>query len=144
MAPDRLYYHLAQLEQAGLIEIVEYRRLPGGKVERVYRPTPIEPPSDEVTPFELSDFLGAALEVTRADITAACVAREAGERREIMLTRATIRLSEVELVTLREHLLDLVRLAQEKPDDEGVWTRVVVALVDLQERDQPASKGDFA
>lgn len=144
MAPDRLYYHLAQLEQAGLIEIVEYRRLLGGKVERVYRPMPIEPPGDEVTPLELSDFLGATLEATRADITAACVAKEAGERREIMLTRTTIRLSEAALVTLRERLLDLVRLAQEKPDDEGVWTRVVVTLVDLQDRDQPTSKGDSA
>ena len=35
LPPDRLYYHLAQLEQAGLIEIAEYRRLQGGKVERV-------------------------------------------------------------------------------------------------------------
>ena len=25
---DRLYYHLGQLEQAGLIEVAEYRRLP--------------------------------------------------------------------------------------------------------------------
>ena len=85
MAPDRLYYHLAQLEEAGLIEIAEYRRLPGGKVERVYRPTPVEPPGDEATPLEFADFLGAMLETTRADITAASVAKEAGERREILL-----------------------------------------------------------
>src|SRR5215472_12064875 len=64
LPPDRLYYHLAQLEQAELIEIAEYRRLPGGKVERVYRPTPVEPPGDEATPRELADFLGAALEAT--------------------------------------------------------------------------------
>src|SRR5262252_9305873 len=62
IAPDRLYYHLAQLEQAGLIEIAEYRRLPRGKVERVYRPTPIEPPDDEATPVEYAEFLGAMLE----------------------------------------------------------------------------------
>jgi DNA-binding transcriptional ArsR family regulator len=144
LPPDRLYYHLAQLEQAGLIEIAEYRRLPGGKVERVYRPTPVEPPGDEATPLEIADFLGAMLEATRADITAASLAKEAGERRDITLTRTTVRLSEAELVTLRERLLELVRLAQDKPNDEGVWTRVVVTLVDLQDRGQKTSKGDPA
>jgi DNA-binding transcriptional ArsR family regulator len=142
LPPDRVYYHLAQLEEARLIEIAEYRRLPGGKVERVYRATPIEPPGDEATALEVADFLGAALEATRADISAASVAKEAGERREISLTRTTLRLSEAELVALREHLLELVRQAQEKPGDEGVWTRVVVTLVDLQDRDQPTSRGD--
>ena len=140
LPPDRLYYHLAQLEQAGLIEIAEYRRLPGGKVERVYRPTPVEPPGDEATPLEYAEFLGAMLEATRADITAASVAKEAGQRRELTLTRATVRLSEADLVTLRERLLELVRLAQDKPDDEGIWTRVVVTFVDLQDRGQPTSK----
>jgi DNA-binding transcriptional ArsR family regulator len=142
LPPDRLYYHLAQLEQARLIEIAEYRRLPGGKVERVYRPTPVEPPEDEATPLEVAEFLGAALEATRADITAASAAKEAGERREISLTRTTLRLTEAELGALREHLLDLIRPAQEKPDDEGVWTRVVVTLVDLQDRGQPIVRED--
>lgn len=32
---DRLYYHLGQLERAGLIEVAEYRPLARGKVERV-------------------------------------------------------------------------------------------------------------
>ncbi|MBF6590126.1 MAG: winged helix-turn-helix transcriptional regulator [Ktedonobacterales bacterium] len=139
--PDRLYYHLAQLEQAGLIEIAEYRRLPGGKVERVYRPTPIEPPGDEATPLEIAAVLGATLEATRADITAASVAKEAGERREISLTRATVRLSEAKLLNLRERLLELVRHAQDQPDDDGIWTRVVVTLVDLGDRGQPTSTG---
>lgn len=142
MPADRLYYHLAQLEQAKLIEIAEYRRLPGGKVERVYRPMPVEPPGDDATTLEIADFLGAALEATRADITAASVAKEAGERREISFTRTTIRLSEAELVTLREHLLELLRQAQEKPNDEGVWTRVVVTLVDLKDRGQQTNRGE--
>src|SRR2546422_7904212 len=103
MAPDRLYYHLAQLEQAGLIEIAEYRRLPGGKVERVYRPTPIEPPGDEATPLEYAVFLGAMLEATRADITAARMAKEAGERRESTVQRTTVGLSEAERVSLRDY-----------------------------------------
>jgi hypothetical protein len=45
-----------------------------------------------------------------------------------------VRLSEAHLVTLRERLLELVRQVQEHPDDEGIWTRVVVTLVDLQDR----------
>lgn len=139
---DRLYYHLAQLEQAGLIEIAEYRPLPGGKVERIYRPTSVEPPGDEAAPLEIAALLGANLEATRADITAASEAREAGARREITLTRATVRLSEAHLVALRDHLLSLVCQAQEQPDDEGIWTRVVVTLVDLQDRDPSTSRGN--
>src|SRR5712692_1036775 len=81
MTPDRLYYHLAQLEQARLIEIAEYRRLPGGKVERVYRPTSVEPPGDEATPLEFADFLGVLRVTKKDDITAASVAKEAGQRR---------------------------------------------------------------
>jgi DNA-binding transcriptional ArsR family regulator len=144
LPPDRLYYHLAQLEQAGLIEIAEYRRLRGGKVERVYRPTPVEPLGDEASPLEIAAVLGATLEATRADITAASVAKEAGERREVSLTRATVRLSEAELTTLRERLLELVRQAQDQSDDEGSWTRVVVTLVDLQDRGQSTSTGEPA
>jgi predicted ArsR family transcriptional regulator len=142
LPPDRLYYHLAQLEQARLIEVAEYRRLPGGKVERVYQPSSVEPPGDEATPLEYAEFLSAMLEATRADVSAASVAKEAGQRREIMLTRATVRLSDADLVTLREHLLDLVRRAREKPDDDGTWTRVVVTLVDLQDRGQLTDRGD--
>jgi DNA-binding transcriptional ArsR family regulator len=142
LPPDRLYYHLAQLEQAGLIEVAEYRRLPGGKVERVYRPTSVEPPGDEATPLEIAAFLGAMLEATRADITVASMAQEGGERREITLTRATVRLSEAGLLTLRERLLELVRQAQDKPDDEGVWTRVVVTLVDIEDRNQSGRSRD--
>src|SRR5215467_7552041 len=58
LPPDRLYYHLAQLEQARLIEVAEYRRLPGGKVERVYQPASVEPPGEEATPQEYAAFLG--------------------------------------------------------------------------------------
>src|SRR5215472_2956790 len=144
MAPARLYYHLAQLEEARLIEIAEYRPLPRGKVERVYRPRPMEPPGDEATPLEYAEFLGAMLEATRADITAASVAKQAGERREITLLRTTVRVSEAALVTLRERLPELVNQAQDQTDDQGIWTRVVVTLVDLQDRGQPVNRGDPA
>jgi len=51
-------------------------------------------------------------------------------------------LSEADLVTLRERLLALVRQVQEQPDDQGIWTRVVMTLVDLQDRGQPSNRGD--
>ena len=47
---DRLYYHLGQLEQAGLIEVAEYRRLARGKAERVYAPAEAEPQPDPEPP----------------------------------------------------------------------------------------------
>ena len=50
MPPDRLYHHLARLEEVGLITIAEYRPLPGGKVERVYAAAEVEPPGDEASP----------------------------------------------------------------------------------------------
>jgi predicted ArsR family transcriptional regulator len=142
LPPDRLYYHLAQLEQARLIEVAEYRRLPGGKVERVYQPSSVEPPGDGATPREYGEFLSAMLDATRADVSAASLAKEAGQRREIMLIRAAVRLSEADFVTLRDQLVELVRRAREKPEDDGTWTRVVVTLVDLQDRDQATDKGD--
>ncbi len=144
LPPDRLYYHLTQLEQAGLIEIAEYRRLPGGKVERIYRPLEMEPPGDVTTLEELARFLIAALEATRADLAAAGTAREAGERREISLTRTAVRLTEAEVVSLRDHLLDLIRQAHEKPDEEGTWTRVVLTLIDLEDRPPSTSTAGSA
>ena len=56
---DRLYYHLGQLEQAGLIEVAEYRRLARGKAERVYAPAEAEPPGDDASPQETAAFLGS-------------------------------------------------------------------------------------
>jgi DNA-binding transcriptional ArsR family regulator len=137
--PDRLYYHLAQLEKAGLIEIAEYRPLPGGKVERMYRPTTIEPPAEAATPLEVAQFLNTILEATQVDIAAASLAKERGERREISLSRTTLHVSEDVLVTLREQIQALVRTAHENPSDDGVWTRVVVTFVDLEDRDRQTS-----
>src|SRR5260370_13390790 len=56
LPPDRLYYHLAQLEQPGLIEIAEYRRLPGGMGDRRDRPRPSAPPGAEATTLEYSEY----------------------------------------------------------------------------------------
>jgi len=130
---DRLYYHLAQLEKAGLIEVAEYRPLARGKVERVYAPAQNEPPGDDTSPEETVAFLGSVLEATAMDITAAYRARQAGSRREVDLHRGTLRLTEEALAELRGHIGQLAaRFAD--PAADGTWTRVVLALVDLQDR----------
>jgi DNA-binding transcriptional ArsR family regulator len=136
MRPDRLYHHLAQLEAAKLIEIAEYRPLPGGKVERVYAPTATEPLADDASPADVALMLGAALETTRADINAAAQAQEAGEERLISLSRTGLRLNAGHLAELRSAIEDLIERAREHPDDDGVWTTVLWTAVDREDRSQ--------
>src|ERR1700684_1449477 len=58
LPPDRLYYHLRQLEQAAIIEVSGYRPLPGGKVERLYQRAEVEPPDEGAAPEEgLAEWL---------------------------------------------------------------------------------------
>jgi DNA-binding transcriptional ArsR family regulator len=133
---DRLYYHLGQLEQAGLIEIAEYRPLARGKVERVYAPAETEPPGDDAGPEETAAFLGSMLEATAIDITAAYRARQAGRRREVNLRRGAVRLTDEALAELRGHMEQLAaRFADNGAD--GTWTLVLMTLVDLQDRPEP-------
>jgi DNA-binding transcriptional ArsR family regulator len=130
---DRLYYHLGQLEQAGLIEVAEYRRLARGKAERIYAPAETEPPGDDADPEETAAFLRSALEATAMDITAAFQAKQAGRRREVDLHRGALRLTDQALAELRGHIEQLAaRFAD--PAADGTWTRVVLTLVDLQDR----------
>lgn len=133
---DRLYYHLGRLERAGLIEIAEYRPLARGKTERVYAPAVTEPPGDAADPEEMAEFLGSMLEATRADINAAYRSQQAGGRREVDVHRGALRLTDEALAELRGHI---ERLATRFGDGDasGVWTRVVVAVVDLQDRPSP-------
>lgn len=132
--PERLYHHLAQLETAGLIRIAEYRPLAGGKVERVYAPSATEPPGDDASPADLALLFNAALETTRADINAAARAKEAGEDRRISLSRVGIRLNEHHLAELTTAIGELLRTAQDHPDDDGVWTVVLWTAIDRQDR----------
>jgi DNA-binding transcriptional ArsR family regulator len=135
---DRLYYHLGQLEQAGLIEVAGYRRLARGKAERIYAPAETEPPSDGVTPEEEAAFLGTMLQATAMDITTAYQARRAGGRREVDLHRGTLRLTDQALAELRGHIEQLAaRFAD--PGADGIRTRVVLTLVDLQDRPEADS-----
>ena len=134
---DRLYYHLGQLEQAGLIEVAEYRRLARGKTARVYAPAEAEPPGDDASPQETAVFLCSMLEATAMDISAAFQAMLVGRRREVDLKRAAVRLTDEALAELRGHLAQIAgRFAE--PDADGTWTRLVLVLADLQDRPSQA------
>lgn len=134
MRPDRLYHHLARLEEAKLIEIAEYRPLAGGKVERVYAPAATEPLGEDPAPADVALLFNAALETTRADINAATLAKEAGEDRRISLTRTGIRLNEQHLAELVAAIEGLLATAQDHPDHDGVWTTLLWTAIDRQDR----------
>ena len=134
LPPDRLYHHLARLEEAGLITIAEYRPLPGGKVERVYAPAAVEPPGDEASPQDAARFFSAIIEATRADLTSALMARESGQRRDISLTRTGLRLSDADRAELLAAFERLIREARAKESPDGTWTRIAWTLVDAEDR----------
>lgn len=134
MSPDRLYHHLAQLEDGKIIEVVDFRRLPGGKVERIYAPARVEPDSDDPSPAEVARFLNVVLETTRADVNAAALANEAGEDRRLALGRTGVKLNEEHLEQLRSNIEELLRAALEHPDDDGVWTTFLWTAIDRQDR----------
>ncbi|BCJ39265.1 hypothetical protein Athai_67680 [Actinocatenispora thailandica] len=143
---DRLYYHLGQLEAAGLVEVADYRRLARGKVERVYAPAVAEPPGDTASPEEVVAFLGSALEATHADIAAAYRAKQGGQRREVFLHRGAARLDDRALAELRSRIEELTASVEDpdpatEPAAGAVWTRVVVTLVDLQDRPTDPRQG---
>jgi DNA-binding transcriptional ArsR family regulator len=129
---DRLYYHLGQLERAGLIRVAEYQPRARGKVERVYAPAEVEPPTD-AGPAATAAFLGAVLDATNLDIGAAYQAKQAGRRREVTVHRGALRLTDEALAELRGHIDRLTAQVAEH-EAEGTWVRLTVALVDLQDR----------
>jgi DNA-binding transcriptional ArsR family regulator len=134
---DRLYYHLKQLQRAGLIEVVEYRELAGGKVERVYGLVQVEPPGDNASPAEMADALGQMVQTTRMDITDWSAALERGAKRRVALTRTGFRLSEGHLTQLVARVQEMLREARDNEDEDGVWSSVLFVVVDRQDR--PAS-----
>jgi len=134
LRPDRLYHHLAQLEEGKLIDVAEYRRLPGGKVERVYAPAAVEPVADDAEPGEVAVFFNAVLETTQADVNAATEARQAGEVRRLALGRTMLRLTEEHFEELRAGIEELLLARQDDPDEDGVWTTVVWTAIDRQDR----------
>lgn len=145
---DRLYYHVGQLEGAKLVEIVEYRSLPKGKVERVYAPAAAEPPTD-AQQQDAAGFLGSVLETTRADIAAAYQAKREGRHRLVRLHRGAARLTDEQLTWLQERvdaLIDDIAAAGDTSEagrpNHGGWTRVLFAVVDLQDRATPVEPAD--
>lgn len=73
------------------------------------------------------------LQATAMDITLAYQARKAGGHREVDLHRGTLRLTDEALAELRGHIEQLTaRFAS--PGGDGTPVRVVLALVDLQDR----------
>jgi DNA-binding transcriptional ArsR family regulator len=133
LPPDRLYYHLRRLQQAGIVEVAGYRPLPGGKAERVYHRAEAEPPGDASSPEEVAAFLGSVLDVTRADITAAFMAKAVGERREVVVAQGPVQLTDEGLAEFRG-LLQELQSRMENPDPAGTRARVLVALADIEER----------
>jgi DNA-binding transcriptional ArsR family regulator len=133
LPPDRLYYHLRQLEQAAVIEVSGYRPLPGGKVERLYQRAEAEPPAEGSSPEEIATFLAAVLDATKGDITAAQMAKAEGQRREVKVAFGALRLTDEGLAELHRMLDDLAERFAD-PEAEGTWVRALVALVDLEER----------
>jgi DNA-binding transcriptional ArsR family regulator len=141
LPPDRLYYHLRQLEHAGIVEVAEFRRLPSGKAERVYRRAEVEPPSDVSSPEEMATFLGSVLDASKADVTAAFMARATGERREAIVSQGVLRLDERELADLRARIGELEHRWQQPDDGEGTAMRLLFAAVDLEDRPETRSQG---
>lgn len=140
LPPDRLYYHLRQLERAKIIEIGGYRPLPNGKVERVYRRVEAEPPVDASSPAEIATFLGSVLDTTKADITAAFMAKAEGRRREAYVGRNGLRLTDEGFAELQRMLVELEQRYTD-PNANGTWVASLIALVDLEDR-PPAPQGD--
>lgn len=139
LPPDRLYYHLRQLERAGIVAVAEYRPLPNGKVERVYRRAEAEPPGDASSPEETAAFLASVLDVTKADIASALTAKADGEQREVVVAQAPLWLTAEGLAEFHRLYEDLfARFGA--PDPAGTRARVLVALTDLEERPGPASR----
>lgn len=139
---DRLYYHLHRMERAGLVQVIRYRDLPAGKVEKVYGIASVEPPGDDATPEEMAEFLGQALQATRADINLAYQAKARGADRQVMLHRGGARLSLEQFSELKARLLEVIRAAVENSDPNGVPTGVLVTLVDLQDRNGPSDQAE--
>jgi len=141
MPADRLYYHLKQLQRAGLIEVVEYRELPGGKVERVYGWVQVEPPGDDASPTERAEFLGQWVQTTRMDITDWAAAVERGADRQLQVVRTGVRLSKAHLAQFWARVQDLLREARDNEDEDGVWSSVFFIVVDRQDR-PPSSESE--
>jgi len=133
MSTNRLYHHLGLLIDAGLLEVAEYRPLPGGKVERVYGPAKQEPPADDASPEDLARFLNAVIATAQADASQAWEAKARGSRRDIVFHLSTLELTAAAFLALRA---DFERAVQEASthSGDGPSVRVIWGLIDREDR----------
>lgn len=128
LPPDRLYYHLKRLEQAGLIGVDRYHPLPGGKAERIYAAVEAEPDAEPTTVEEKRDFLMAVLEATRLDVHAAMGGGVPTS--SVSLQRTLVSLSSRRFEELTRRMSDLLEEYRDDDDlEDTVPTSVTYALV---------------
>jgi DNA-binding transcriptional ArsR family regulator len=140
LPPDRIYYHLRHLERAGIVEVADYRRSQSGKAERVYRRAEVEPPSDTSSPEEMATFFGSVLDATRADITAAFMAKSTGERREVLVSQGVLHLDDRAVAEMRAMVAGFERRWAQPDEAGGTPVRLMFAFVDLEDRPAPTPR----
>ncbi len=90
---NRLYYHLRILEEAGLIGEAG-RDLSGRMVERIFKANPLPGdtrPIGQGDPADRSLFFGSLLEATRSELVDVAVAQSEGRKRNMQMSRSTLR-----------------------------------------------------
>ena len=123
--PDRLYYHLRILEEAGLIRLVELRP------ERVYEAAPF--PSGDTGPVppraETAAFLAAVLEATRVELEAVVGGEGNKATGPVTVERAQLELSAARFREFNRRFGQLLEEFSAGPAGRGPSPyRVVLAL----------------
>ena len=132
LAPSKLYYHVKQLEECGLIEVVE-TRLVSNMVEKVYRAAAteveIDPALCSIATSEgqeqVNTMITATIDTTREDLVrsfeAYALERDMGEEtqpRRAYVTRATSRIDSARVEEFRSRL-DALMEEFEAADTDG-------------------------
>jgi DNA-binding transcriptional ArsR family regulator len=121
VAPTRLYYHINQLEELGLVRVAE-TNLVGGIIEKQYQAavaritvdrgllTPGAAPVDGVLETMLSAILDGVREAVRGSVRAGLIdpTLETPEERGLLLGRKWLRLSPEDAVSLYHALIALL------------------------------------
>lgn len=119
--PNRLYYHLRLLEEAGLIAEAG-RDLSGRMVERILKAVSFGADSRELGQGDTADrtlFFGSLLEATRAELVELMVDLAEGHERKLRFTRAVVRTTPAGFARLEagvESLLAEVRELGDEPE----------------------------
>lgn len=102
--PDRLYYHVRILEEAGLIRLVEMRP------ERVYEAAPFPSGDGGTVPprAETAAFLAAVLEATRVELEAVVGGAGRGSAGRVTVERAQLELSAARFAEFSRRFGELV------------------------------------